>query len=257
MSLIVNEIHILDGFKKTFIVFAADRRISNPDRSRLAEKPKLFRIPYLEAGVSFFGLAKVFPYGSGGADVDISDWLPSFTNKQNDVSELQDFAFRLKNELNRIVPSNILAANPSGFHICGYESHGYPEFWYLTNIGGMEGFKHINLSSRYADPTSDFLGRDARKEMHWDGVDPFSIDNGRMVYRNGDFRSHAFVWDELDGFFNKMLAFRDFKPLSPVQQYRRWVEFKFKVVRSFYAKFAQHATIGGPIDIFSLSKKLP
>ncbi len=51
MTLITNEIHMLDGFKKTLLIFAADRRLTNPDGSYAGSKRKLFPIPYLEAGI--------------------------------------------------------------------------------------------------------------------------------------------------------------------------------------------------------------
>ena len=54
MTLITNEIHMLDGFKKTILVFAADRRISKLDGSFDSNRKKLFEIPYLNAGISYF-----------------------------------------------------------------------------------------------------------------------------------------------------------------------------------------------------------
>ena len=62
MTLITNEIHVLDGFKKTILVFVADQRITMPDGTYRKGR-KLFKIPYLEGGVSYFGLAEVFPSG--------------------------------------------------------------------------------------------------------------------------------------------------------------------------------------------------
>lgn len=63
MTLITNEIHMLDGFKRTVLVFAADRRLTNLDGSYGSTQQKLFQIPYLEGGISYFGLATVFPGG--------------------------------------------------------------------------------------------------------------------------------------------------------------------------------------------------
>src|SRR5271169_2819827 len=107
MTLITNEIHVLDGFRKTVLVFAADQRITMPDGSYRKGR-KLFAIPYLEGGVSYFGLAEVFP---SGCRQFLSQWLPAFITKNADAPSLRDFAFRLRDELNTIVPQEVLRQN--------------------------------------------------------------------------------------------------------------------------------------------------
>jgi hypothetical protein len=138
MTLITNEIHVLDGFKKTILVFAADQRITMPDGT-YRKGQKLFAIPYLEGGVSYFGLAEVVP---SGRRQFLSQWLPAFITKNADAPSLRDFAFRLRDELNTIVPQQILRQNASGFHICGYNGDGFPEFLFLRNIGAMDGYAY-------------------------------------------------------------------------------------------------------------------
>jgi hypothetical protein len=154
MTLIINEIHMLSGFNRTMLLFAADRRLSTLDGSFGALRPKLFRIPHLSGGVSYFGLAKV-------RNTYLSDWLAAFINKSAHLHTLRDFSVELRNELNMAMPADILRAHFSGFHICGYNQNGIPEFWFLTNIGGMENFQYTNLQPQYTEPSSDFLGRDA------------------------------------------------------------------------------------------------
>lgn len=63
MTPITNEMHALDGFRKTILVFAADRRVSRPGGSFDSLRRKLFEVPYFDGGVSYFGLAEVFPKG--------------------------------------------------------------------------------------------------------------------------------------------------------------------------------------------------
>lgn len=252
MTLITNEIHMLDGFKKTVLVFAADRRISKPDLSLDSFRRKLFEIAYLDAYVSYFGLAKVFP--SGRAQY-LSDWLPAFIRKNSDARSLRDFSFKLRDELNQVVPASVLRANGSGFHICGYNAAGFPEFWYLSNIGGMVQFRYTNLRAQYAEPTSDFLERDA-KELGWDGKNPSSVANRTWIYRNGDFRAHVAAWEKLDQMFGELLTFQDFKrPRSP-DDLKHWVKFKFQVIARLYKHFARYQIVGGRIDVFCLAKNL-
>jgi hypothetical protein len=244
VSLIINEIHMLDGFRKTVLVFAADRRITKPDGSYTTKK-KLFRIPYMKAAVSYFGVAEVRPRDRLQ---HLSDWLSGFINTHSGTRNLKDFAFQLREELNKVVPPQVLRKYASGFHICGYNSSGLPDLWFLTNIGH-------DLLPQYAQPTSDFLERDA-KGLGWDGADLCSIRNAGWIYRNGDFRAHVIAWDRLGKILKKMLSFPDFKQPRTMKDYEAHVKFKLEVIAHMYRNFARRQTIGGPIDVFSLSKNL-
>jgi hypothetical protein len=249
MTLITNEIHILSGFNKTVLVFAADRRLTYPDGSYAGTRQKLFRIPYLEGGISYFGLAEVYP---GGRKQLLSDWLKNFITRHSTTKSLKDFGFQLRDELHAVIPAVVLEKNASGFHICGYNPDGLPEFWFLRNIGTMQGFQYADLQSRYTEPTADFLDRDA-KLMGWDGTNNSSIKNQSFVYRNGDFRSHVVAFERLDQMLTDMLSFPDFeRPKRPED----WVRFKFEFVTYFYKRFSTRQIIGKPIDAFSLTKTL-
>lgn len=252
MSIIVNEIHVLDGFCKTTLVFAADRRITKLDGSYDSQRRKLFRIPYLEAGISYFGLAG---FHSGGRNYYFSEWIPSFVRRHADTTDLRTFALKLHRELNRTIASTVLEKHSSGFHIGGYNSKGIPEFWFITNIGGMQGFDYTNLQRKYAEPSSDFLERDAIKHG-WDGQNPRSIRNMIFTYRNGDYRGHVYGWELLEGFLNGMRQFPDFKLLNALKNPGEMVRFKLEVIAYLYKRFAQRKIIGRPIDVFSLSKSL-
>jgi hypothetical protein len=252
MSLITNEIHILDGFKKTILVFGADRRISKPDGSFDSIKPKLFRIPYLRGGVSYFGLAEVFPKGKRRY---LADWLPAFITSHAGTKTLKEFSFKLRDELSGVVPPTTLKDNPSGFHIAGYNVAGIPEFWFVRNIGGMDKHRYIDLQPKYGDPTADFLERDARS-LGWDGADPMSVENKVQCYRNGDIRAHVCSWERLDKMFAEMNGFPDMRKLRTSDDLAKWVKFKFKFVAEFYKQFAHRQIISTPIDVFCTSNGL-
>ncbi len=252
MSLITNEIHMIDGFRKTLLVFAADRKLTRADGTHGGIKKKLFRIPYLEAGISYFGLAEVYPKGRAQL---LSDWLPNFITRNSDITTIRALVFALRNELQVIIPKDTLAEHPSGFHVCGYNSAGIPEFWFLTNIGGMNEFEYTNLNSCYAEPSPDFLQRDA-KNLGWDGTNLSFVQDKAQIYRNGDYRAHAYLWSSLDRFMNDMRRFSDFRRLQGAHEYEKWVKFKLEVVAYFYKKFADRKIIGRPIDVFTLSKTL-
>jgi len=115
----------------------------------------------------------------------------------------------------------------------------------------MDAFAYKNLQPSYGEPTSDFLGRDA-KALGWNGTDLTSIRNEGIVYRNGDIRGHVVAFERLDKVLIDMLSFPDFKKPQPED----WVRFKFEVVAHFYKKFARRAIIGTPIDVFSIVKMI-
>jgi hypothetical protein len=255
MTLILNEIHLLDGLNKTMLVAAADRRISWPDGlDRPPEsKPKLFPIPYLNGTISYFGLA-TFPMEGKTRSQYLSDWLPNFINKQSEVPDLRTFAQNLRNELHEVIPPASLQKEASGFHICGYNSQGLPEFWYLSNIGHLEHFHYLDLKPQYALPSPDFLERDAQNEFGWDGNNPSSATNGVQFYRNGDFRAHVALWEALDEAFSIFLQSPNFKRPSNPDEYRKYVKFKFEVIAYFYKKWAKKEIIARPIDVFICNK---
>jgi hypothetical protein len=250
MSLITNEIHILDGFRKTILVFGADRMITTrPGGKFHSLRKKLFRIPYLNAGISYFGLAAVYP---NGREQYLSDWLPSFINRHANTMKLREFAESLQQELNAAIPARVLKANPSGFHICGYRRDGVPEFWFVRNIGSMDTHRYFDLLPQYQAPTSDFLERDAIS-LGWDGTDPSSVRNVVQIYRNGDIRAHVSSWEKLDSVLAEMSQFQDMRKLKTPEDLSRWVKFKFRFIAAFYKEFAKHQIIGGPIDVFALT----
>jgi hypothetical protein len=253
MTLITNEIHMLDGFKRTALVFAADRRITKLDGSYLSTQQKLFTIPYLEGGVSYFGLAVL---STAGRMQYISHWLRKFISDRSDVKTLGDFANQLRNALHAYIPADVLGKHASGFHICGYNALGLPEFWYLSNIGGMSDFAYTDIRPQYAEPTSDFLERDA-KTLGWDGVHLESVVNGGWIYRNGDFRAHAVAFGRLDEILIDMLSSPNFKQLKTSEDRVNWVRFKMKFVSLLYKNYAKKQIIGTPIDVFCLTKRLP
>lgn len=251
MTLITNEIHMLNGFNQTVLVFAADRRLTKLDGSYGGTQHKLFRIPYLNAGISYFGLATVSP---AKKQQYMSEWLRTFITRNSGVRSLRDFAFKLREDLERVIPPNVLGKHASGFHICGYNNQGFPEFWYLSNIGGISDFEYTNIKQRYADPTEDFLNRDA-KELGWNGKDPESVKNNGWVYRNGDIRAHVVAFGHLDQVLLGMLSFPDFRKPQEPEDLADWVRFKLRFVAQLYKKYGKKELIGTPIDAFSLTNK--
>lgn len=249
MTLVLNEIHLLRGLSRTMVVAAADRRVTGLDGSYHSNQRKLFPIAHLRGAVSYFGLAG---WTDRGKTRHMSDWLPQFISSQADASDLATFASNLREGLNRTVPSSVIGRAASGFQICGYRPEGWPEFWSLSNIGGMKDMQYCDLRPRYGDPVDDFLGRDARK-LGWDGADPLSVTSGTVqYYRNGDYRMHIAAWELLDGILARLHSLPgadDFRVPSDPAGYEEYVRFKFEFIAYFYRRWARKKIIGKPIDV--------
>ena len=246
MTLVVNEIHALDGLSKTLVVAAADRRLSYPGGGYADTRRKVLGIPHLHGAVSYFGLAEVYP---SGHKQYLDDWLTAFINNHSGVPDLGAFAHELRQGLHQVIPEHVLQEKASGFHMCGYNAQNLPDFWYLSNIGCMEQFVYADLKPRYDAPASHFLGRDAVAELGWDGKDPSTAAKGGRTYRNGDIRGHEALWDALGEGLAALFHFDDFKRPSEPREYGEYIKFKFEVIAYAYKKWAKKKLIARPIDV--------
>ena len=243
MTLLVNEIHIQGDLKKGFIICAADRRITLRGQFH-SNRHKLFRIPYLNACVGYFGLAQI-----NHRDF-LSSWLPNFIKHSCESRSLREFSERLIETLNRCADTSLLNSNPSGFHICGYNADNYPELWFVRNIEGMEGFAYKGFLPKYLI-TEDFLARDARR-YGFDGVHSQISSNFLQYYINGDTRPFHTIWLRLDKFLVEMFSQADFVSPTRPSDLEKIVKWKFQVISTFYKQFAKRKTIGTPVDAFVL-----
>jgi len=256
MTLILNEIHLFDGFDKTMIVSAADRRLTYPKEVNVKRKPntvrKLFEVSHLRATVSYWGNSFVRTKGKWEL---VSSWLPSFINKQHGTSDIGSFALNLRNELNRIMHKDHLGESPSGFHIAGYNRDGAPEFWHFANCVARD-FVYVDIHPEFRKPYPDFLGRDARN-FGWDGENPSSVKGKGIVvcYRNGDFLVHEAAWKKLDEVFTRLFQFPSFDRPNTTEQFKKYIEFKLKFIGSIYQNWAKEKNVGGPFDVKILENR--
>lgn len=251
MTLILNEIHIQNGLSDTFQIAAADRRITRENKIEPPRK-KLFPIKHINSAVSYFGLAA---FRKKGKEIYMSDWLPDFIKKSGQESSLELFANALREALNNEIPKSYRRKYHSGFHLCGYKNDGLPEFWYFSNISGMDGPYYKSPVENYAKPTADFLERDAIEKFKWDKINPKSAKNGIQIYRNGDIRTHAIVSEMVDNTMNEILKLPDFNRPKDIKEYAEYVKFKFEYISYIYKKWAQQKIIAKPIDTLILTKK--
>ncbi|NMB57091.1 hypothetical protein GYA19_04095 [Candidatus Beckwithbacteria bacterium] len=250
MTLIVNEIHILDGFRNTFQLAIADRRITRNGKFD-SNRKKILPIPYLKATVSYFGLASFI---KNSKEIYLTDWLLLFIRNNSTINNLKDFSNRLCQLLNKEIDKEILNRNISGFHISGYNNQGFPEFWHFSNINAMVGWNYGNVLPQYNQPTSDFLERDAINLFGWNGQNCDTNKNAIQFYRNGDIRTHVLAFEEIDKFMLQIFKLSDFNKLNNEEDYANYVKFKFELISLIYTNWAKNKIIGKPIDVYIFKK---
>jgi hypothetical protein len=250
MTLLINEIHAIDSLQNSFILNVADRRLTDKNTGEWhGNHRKIFEIPYLNAGVGYFGVAAV------SNKEYFSSWLPNFIKRNANVRNLSQFAHALRDTLNRVVDKTFLKDRVSGFHICGYNAEHFPEFWIVRNTDRFENGVYRDFKTEYYCD-EEFLKRDARSpDVGFDGVSPVIPGYVRQYYINGDIRPFHLIWGELDKFLYGMFAFESFSSPKTQTEMEEVAKWKLSVIASFYKKFARRKLIGTPIDAFILLPK--
>jgi hypothetical protein len=250
MTLITNEIRLINGFKESLIISTADRRLTyDKPKSRKGKHgngQKLYFIPYLNATLSFWG-----NYALKDGQ-DYFAWLPNFIRKNSGIGSLSEFSTKLRNDLNRDVRSNVLMQRPSGFHISGYTG-STPDFFHFSNCH-WNGTHYIMDESDhlFRMPSSDYLGRDA---LGWNSTENSAPIVATTTYRNGDFKAHEASWDLLDDIFKNLSNVESFGGLKSLNNLGKVIQFKLKFIGALYSNFAYVKNIGGPFDIVILHYK--
>ncbi|MFO0507955.1 MAG: hypothetical protein ACK5YS_03700 [bacterium] len=261
MTLLTNEIRLIDGFTETLIISTADRRLTYPKENNRKKKyesgKKLFKIEHLNATVSYWGNC-VLINEKGNQEFYFS-WLPNFIRKSYHIDNLMEFARKLKAELNIRVPAQTLREYASGFHLAGYTKKGEPEFIHFSNCNwNSSKVIYENILYAYKEPYADFLEEHA-KQFGWDGHNASSVKakNESMTYRNGDIKIHEAAWGKLDEVFRTVFSFSDFKTISTkkTDDLEQLVRLKLKFIGDIYNRYAYTNWVGGPFDVIILKRR--
>jgi hypothetical protein len=155
---------------------------------------KLLPVQKLNAGISYWGWAKMPPSSESGVWMDW--WLKNFlVSKWGDYNSIPELAVLLERELRKIVPplsEEELKASDGigngGIHLTGFVEYGkdkVPCFWHIHNgISQVLGDKidpHI-VNANYDCPPQKYLGHELKGEMY--------------QTRNGDYESYARFFDK-------------------------------------------------------------
>lgn len=256
MTIIVNEIQIRDhDLRKSYWFCASDRRITLQGDYHDTRR-KLYKVPYLNAAVSYFGLATIT--ASGGKYAYLNDWLDRFIKRHvGRVTTLQEFAETMKAQLEGSINKQLLKQHVSGFHICGYNEANLPVLWFLRNARTFLPTGHYaDLEDHYI-LTEDFLSRDAQKPegIAYNGIDPTSCKEGKgFIYQNGDIRIAQPVWFAINDLILPFLRERGYNlpNLALPQNYSDFLKFKCEFIASLH-KWTEAKNIARPIDALFLS----
>ena len=240
MTLLINEIHVNQNLNDSYILQIADRRITERGKY-LSSRQKLFRIPYLNACVGYFGLAQI------SSKIFLSDWLTNFINKSNFCASLEEFSCLLCKDLNCSVEKVFIEKNVSGFQVCGYNNNNYPEMWFVRNFTKMVGNDYEGLNLKY-EVDEEFLNSEAHKHG-FNGKDPDIASPFITYYINGDVLPFHSIWLELDKFVIKMSAGHNIKDISTEKSIIKLGRWKMMVISTFYNQFTKNKIIGKPIDV--------
>jgi hypothetical protein len=161
MTILLNQIFVSGNLKESYIIAAADRRITLNGNYNQTKK-KIFPINNLKSTISYFGLAGFY---KGGKFEYFGDWIPQYIRKNSSkYLKPEDFISNFRNDLNGLVDPQLLKINASGFHYSFYNHKGFPDFIYFSNINIMDHLKYTNLANSYQMPASHYLSRDAMKD---------------------------------------------------------------------------------------------
>ena len=233
MTLLTTEVH--RGAEKDVVVFAADRLIARGNKCD-SERRKIFRLPSVNAGIGYFGLAEV-PMRTGSYQ-PMSEWIQDFFYRISSDHSLEQIAVDLTEQLNTAIPFDLQKKEVSGFHLAGLACDSRAELWYVRNVDDQG-----RITSRGYQTREEFASRDGQT---------LTI-GGTQIYRNGDVRAHVAAWASIDESFGKLLGTPDFRSLTTLNDYEEWVQFKMESIAAFYKRFASEPIIGGQIDTFAIA----
>jgi len=235
---------------------AVTRTITTPSgkatRRILTGYRKVYEIPKIKAGISFWGKGKI-----GNFPLDV--WIPDFIQSHEDeYDNIHDFSFLLQDTLRDLIPE-LTAPEGSyeyrygnrGFHLAGYveyQKQQVPTFYHIHN-GQSETRPDINpriINANHDLPPQKVL--ELFLERKYPNV------------RNGDFHIYSLLFRTiLNQLMGLRIEGRPFKILdsskfnSKIEAHSEFVRFWIRLVRDIYALSELPEIIGGDISIISIT----
>ena len=217
---------------------------------------KVFEIPKIHAGISFWGEADI-----GKQTTD--EWLSNFIiSQENRYESIADFAALLQDELRNLMRpitdpegSYNYRYGTRGFHLAGFtecKGKSIPTFYHIHN-GQSEVYPNIN--PKILNANQDFPP-DRVLELFSRNIAPY--------VRNGDFHIYSLLFHGLDALFRQeseriRQIYGEFqfpdpsKFATPLEAYTEYIRFWIRLVRDIYALSNLPEIIDGEISVLSIT----
>jgi hypothetical protein len=214
------------------LVMAADSAYTSVSTGEVRYGDKLFAIPGLRAGLSFWG---------GGLPGKPDDWIRSFLTANQSATSIRELGESLRDELRRIIPPLPPGQSRTtlGFHLGGVNPSGVPDVFHIHNgASTVLAARGELVDSRLVNCNNDLPPALFRAEVLGKGT-PY-------ILRNGDSLPYAAIWNQAGPWAE---TFAGFIQQAAGQGWTlddrgRFVAAQIEVMRVLYSSWRQNRIAG-------------
>lgn len=204
---------------------------------------KLQKIPYLNAGISCWGLGRI-----GGIPTD--DWLSNFINTNSRRRTLKGFANELERQLNNQVSVNSRGNPRLGFHLAGFEDYNgvpTPSFYHIHDgQSTVLQQRHVTVN-----PNQFNANHDVPPQVYQQTINAGSV----YITRNGDYQMYASVFQLLENFFQSLRPLGISVPSSQnLADRAEYLVFQIRTMSEIYRLSNLVPGIGGGINYLTINQ---
>ncbi len=203
---------------------------------------KLQIIPYLNAGISCWGLGSI-------SNTPTDQWLSNFINSNTSLTTLQTFSDELVRRLNTQVPLNTSGVGRLGFHLAAFENYNgiqTPSFYHIHD-GPSTTLQKRGIT---VNPNQFNANHDVPPQMAKQIIGA----NGFWITRNGDYKIYAVIFGLLDSLFQQLsplgIAFPSSQNLAERAEY---LVFQIRTMTEIYRLSNLIPGIGGGIHYLTVN----
>lgn len=223
---------VITSISQHGIVMVADSAVTMIHNGRTTitnEARKLQLIPYLDAGISMWGIGMM-----PKSEVETDKWVEQFIENHSDLTSLQTFASVLATELQIEVGNT---DRPLGMHVAGYievNDQRMPVLYHVRNVDGVPGnYKFHSFEESIHHPP-------VRTE------EPIQT----HITRNGNYLIYAHLFEAIENALPNIDRRIPHPSLGgQVRYHAAWIRF----MSDIYDSADLHRSIGGPVNGITIS----
>jgi len=203
---------------------------------------KLLTIPYLNAGISCWGMGEI-------TGIPTDKWVESFIDAHGAITSLNEFANVIAEALNTQLPQNTTGENRLGFHLAGFEDYNgvdTPSFYHIhdgpsTVLEQRGVIVNPNQVNANHDMPPDIFQQTQESGIGW-------------LTRNGDYILYANIFARLEDFFAQLLPLGIQIPNSHnLNDGAEYLVFQIRTISEIYRLSNLVPGIGGCIYYLTIS----